>query len=149
MNSATGLQALLKLHKNGVSLTQCAQDIIDMPHQDQQTELQLVCQQFKGEAPVQQSTVTCMTALKKAHDEVSEYPCLYEYDSRLLITPVLAFQFPCSSLTMAMPARLVKTASLAVVSNNMKTAWRDMLPQLLRAYHQDLLSVLPDTFRML
>ena len=75
MNSTTALEALLKLHKNGVRLTQCAQDIIDMQYQDQGAELQLVCQQFNGEAPVQQSTITCMTAMKKVHDEVSSCLC--------------------------------------------------------------------------
>lgn len=70
MQCATALQALLKLSRNGVSLTQSAQDVLSMPFQDQEAELQLLCQEYKGEPPEQQSTITCMTAVRKTHDEV-------------------------------------------------------------------------------
>lgn len=76
MTNATALQALLKLSRNGVSLTQCAQEVLTMPYDQQEAELQLLCQECKGEPPVQQSTITCMTALKRTHDEVN----IMQYD---------------------------------------------------------------------
>lgn len=71
MNRATALHALLKLKSNGVGLTHHARDVLSMPDHAQDAELQLLSQQYKGEPPIQQSTIICMTAMKKSHDEAS------------------------------------------------------------------------------
>ena len=63
--------ALQKLSNSSTPLTSCATDLQNMDDHSQEADLDALSKQFKGEPPVQQSVVTCMTTIKKAYDEVT------------------------------------------------------------------------------
>ena len=73
LNTAQARKALQRLSNNGpgsAAPSTVARELQDLDEASQDAEIAELAQQFKGEAPLQQSTITCMTTIKKAYDEV-------------------------------------------------------------------------------
>ena len=70
ISNAQARQTLDKLSFSGVHLSSLAKDLQDMDEGSKDAQLQALSQHFKGQTPTQQTSITCMTTIKKAHDEV-------------------------------------------------------------------------------
>ena len=71
---AQARSSLLKLSSGGpgsVAPTTAVRELQGLDEASQEAEIEELSKQFKGEAPLQQSVITCMTTIKKAYDEVS------------------------------------------------------------------------------
>lgn len=70
---AQARSSLLKLSRNGpgsVAPSTVARELEGLDEASQEAEIEELSHQFKGEPPLQQSVITCMTTIKKAYDEV-------------------------------------------------------------------------------
>ena len=63
-------ETLDKLSFSGVRISASAKDLQEMDQGSRDAQLHALSQQFKGQTPTQQTVITCMTTIKKAHDEV-------------------------------------------------------------------------------
>jgi len=64
-------QALHKLSTGSTPVTSCTTELQDLDEAGQEADLDMLSKLYKGEPPVQQTVITCMTTVKKAYDEVS------------------------------------------------------------------------------
>ncbi len=71
LSSAQARQALHKLSTGTTPVTSCTTELQDLDEAGQEADLDTLSKQYKGEPPVQQTVITCMTTVKKAYDEVS------------------------------------------------------------------------------
>lgn len=70
---AQARQALHKLSTGSTPVTSCTTELQDLDEAGQEADLDMLSKQYKGEPPVQQTVITCMTTVKKAYDEVSHH----------------------------------------------------------------------------
>ena len=73
LSLAQARQALHKLSTGTTPVTSCTTELQDLNEAGQEADLDVLSKQYKGEPPVQQTVVTCMTTVKKAYDEVSHH----------------------------------------------------------------------------
>ncbi|KAL3141002.1 Bardet-Biedl syndrome 1 protein, variant 2 [Trebouxia sp. C0010 RCD-2024] len=90
---AQARSSLLKLSRNGpgsVAPSTVARELEGLDEASQEAEIEELSHQFKGEPPLQQSVITCMTTIKKAYDEEDAVSCLVigtESSQVLVLTP--------------------------------------------------------------
>lgn len=78
LTAAQARKALHRLSSNGpgsAAPSTITRELQDLDEASQEAEIEELSKQFKGEAPLQQSVITCMTSIQKAYDEVSHLPC--------------------------------------------------------------------------
>ncbi len=75
LSLAQARQALHKLSTGTTPVTSCTTELQDLGEAGQEADLDMLSKQYKGEPPVQQTVITCMTTVKKAYDEVSHCLC--------------------------------------------------------------------------
>ncbi|DBA70591.1 TPA: Bardet-Biedl syndrome 1 protein [Trebouxia sp. C0005] len=73
---AQARQALHKLSTGSTPVTSCTTELQDLDEAGQEADLDMLSKQYKGEPPVQQTVITCMTTVKKAYDEDDAVSCL-------------------------------------------------------------------------
>ena len=71
LSAAQARQTLQKLIISNTPVTQCTMELQSMDATSQEADLGMLAKQYKGEPPVQQTVITCMTTIKKAYNEVS------------------------------------------------------------------------------
>ena len=71
LSLAQARQALHKLSTGTTPVTSCTTELQDLAEAGQEADLDMLSKQYKGEPPVQQTVITCMTTVKKSYDEVS------------------------------------------------------------------------------
>ena len=72
LSTAQARQTLQKLISSNTPVTQCTTELQSMDDTSQEADLGMLAKQYKGEPPVQQTVITCMTTIKKAYDEVGQ-----------------------------------------------------------------------------
>ena len=73
LDAAQARKALHRLSSNGPGSSApstVTRELQALDEASQEVEIQELSKEFKGEAPVQLSTITCMTTIKKTYDEV-------------------------------------------------------------------------------
>lgn len=70
LSTAQARQTLQKLISSNTPVTHCTMELQSMDAISQEADLGMLAKQYKGEPPVQQTVITCMTTIKKAYDEV-------------------------------------------------------------------------------
>ncbi|DBA87232.1 TPA: Bardet-Biedl syndrome 1 protein [Trebouxia sp. C0004] len=76
LSLAQARQTLHKLSTGSTPVTSCTTELQDLNEAGQEADLDMLSKQYKGEPPVQQTIITCMTTVKKAYDEDDAVSCL-------------------------------------------------------------------------